>query len=342
PIWTEYEASRGLIMPVAFFAIMESALRHEQGLDVEAHRDELARLYAGFSRIARDNPHAWDRRSVEAHEIRNAKGKNRMLSFPYTKLHNSQWNVDQASALILCSVAKAEELGVPRDRWVFPLAATQSCHVVPLTERRELFGSVGAALAGKAALDLAETRAEQVAHVELYSCFPAAVRIFARELEFDLARPLTVTGGMPFAGGPLNNFVLQGTARMAEVLREDPGQIGLVSSLSGIIGKQGFGVWSTEPNPRGYQFADVTAQAVTEERRCEVEEGYQGPATLAGYTVSYAKDDPVSALAICDLPDGKRTLASSSQADLLGRLMAVECCGRRVLVEQGGVFTLQD
>ncbi len=342
PIWTDYEASRGLSMPVSFFAIMESALRFEQGLGIEAHRDELARLYASFSRVAADNPHAWNRSAVEADEIRNAEGKNRMLSFPYTKLHNSQWNVDQASALIFCPVAKAQELGVPRHRWVFPLAATQSCEVVALTQRSDLFGSVGARLAGNAAMELAGTSVNQVAHLELYSCFPAAVRIFARELGVGSERSLTVTGGMPFAGGPLNNFVLQGTARLAEVLREDPGTMGLVSSLSGIIGKQGFGVWSTEPNPRGYQFADVTAQAIAAEQRREVEEEYQGPATIAGYTVSYTKTDPVLGVAICDLPDGKRNLVRSQEGALLDRLMAQECCGLRIQVESDGSFHFLD
>ncbi len=340
PLWDELEKDRGLNMPVDFFAIIESALRYARGQSLDEHRDAIAALYAGFSRIAAENPHAWKRTPVSAEEIRNPVGKNSMLAFPYTKLHNTSWNVDQASALLFCSVGLAEELGVPRDRWVFPLAAVEANHVVSLSQRPELHRSVGTEVAGKRAFELAGMDPTEVAHADLYSCFPASVQIFAEAVGLPAGLPLTVTGAMPFAGGPLNNYVLQATARMAEVLRADPGSAGLVSCLSGMIGKQAFALWSTEPRAQGFAFADVSEEVAKKIEPHEVVGEYAGTAVVAGYTVTYVKDQPVRAFAICDLPDGRRTVVNAVDPDLLQFLIGEECCGREVSVAPDGSFAL--
>src|SRR5207248_2705508 len=101
-------------MPVGYYAIIESALRAAEGRSVDEHRDDLAALYGRFSEIAAGNVHAWRQQAVPASFIRDASAKNPMLAFPYTKLHNSSWNVDQATALLFCSAAKATEAGIDR------------------------------------------------------------------------------------------------------------------------------------------------------------------------------------------------------------------------------------
>src|SRR5207302_8277847 len=159
--------------PVEFFAIMESALRYRRGLDVERHRDEIAALYSRLSDVAAANPHAWRRESLSVDAIRNASPKNAMLAFPYTKRHSSQWNVNQAVAIFVCSVARAARLGLERDGWIFPLAAAQSKHVVPLAQQRLLHTHPGTVLSGERALALAGVSARDVDAAELYSCFPA-------------------------------------------------------------------------------------------------------------------------------------------------------------------------
>ena len=148
PLIDDLEMERGLMMPVRAFAVMDSALRFDEGQDVAAHQDEIASLLADGSRIAARNPHAWRRTSLSAEEIRTVSPRNRMLSFPYAKLHNSDWNVDQAAGLILCSVETARALGLAEERFVFPVAATESNHVVPISAREQLHRSPGAAIAG--------------------------------------------------------------------------------------------------------------------------------------------------------------------------------------------------
>jgi acetyl-CoA C-acetyltransferase len=119
-LWSEVESAAGLGMPVGYYAIMDSALRYRQGLSPDEHRDQMAQMYARFSEIAAANPDAWSDHALDAATIRDPSPGNRMLAFPYTKLHNSQWNVDQAAGLIFCSAGLAEELGIERSKWIFP------------------------------------------------------------------------------------------------------------------------------------------------------------------------------------------------------------------------------
>ncbi|MFT5033053.1 MAG: acetyl-CoA C-acetyltransferase [Bacteroidia bacterium] len=331
-IWSDVESAAGLGMPVGFYALMESALRYALGEDVEAHRDRVAGLYEAFSEVAKGNPHAWNREGMAAAAIRNASAKNRMLAFPYTKYHNSQWNVDQAGALLFCSVAKAEALGIPREKWVFPLASTESNYMVNTSQRADLAGSAGARLAGEKALELAGLGVEDLDLLEMYSCFPSAVQIYARELGIDLGRQLTVTGGMTFGGGPLNNFVLQSTCRMAELLREQPGKKGLVTSVSGMLTKQGFGVWSTSPNPAGFGFADLTSQAQSDAPPIELVVADSGEGVVVACTVLFHGDNPLRGVVVVTLDNGKRTVAFNDEAAVMDAMMSSEYCGHRVTI----------
>jgi len=339
-LWSEHEAAQGMLMPVQYYAIMENALRHADGQSIDAHRAFLGELYASFSRVAEGNPHAWGPAPVDAETIATKNPKNPMIAFPYGKLHNSSWNVDQAGALVFCSLGLARELGLDPARFVYPLAGTESNHMVDLSARPALHENVGVAVAGRRALELAGIEAGDLTEVELYSCFPAAVRIFARALGLDErgfdARPLTVTGGMPFAGGPLNNYVVQSTARMVERLRAAGRGTGLVTSVSGMITKAGFGVYATSPPARGFGFEDVTdaVAAATQER--EIVGDYAGDATVAGYTVLYLGDTPFKGLVVCDLPDGRRSVASTEDAGLCRAMTEVEVCARRVRIEPAG------
>lgn len=343
---SDLESRRGLRSPVEFFAIIESAVRYRQGLGIEEHRDRIARLYSGFSEIAAGNPHAWRREPVSTEEIRNPSAKNAMQAFPYNKLHCSQWNVNRGVAILVCSAAKAEELGLDRRRWIYPLAATQSKFVVNMAQRRELDSCRGTVLCGERALTLAGVAIEDITAAELYSCFPSAIQSFAHDLNLEGARcPLTVTGAMPFAGGPLNQFSLEGVARMVEVLRAGEGggssgrRIGLVSNLSGIFGKQACALFSNVPGDAGYRFEDVTDAVAQTDVPVPLNGDYAGPATVAGYTVVFAGKNPSHAVAVCDVPGGTRTLATSEDRELLERMMREEFCGRVIQVSPNGTFS---
>ncbi len=333
------ELRAGLRMPVALYAILESAWRAKNGLTVSAHRQQLGAMYQRFSEVAASNPDAWRRKALSALEISEASDRNPMQAFPYTRLHCSTWNVDQAAALLLCSAGKAQALGIAQSRWVYALASTESNHMVPVSARADLAACEGARLAGRAALAIADIDASQLDLVELYSCFPIAVEAYAQELGISLTRELTVTGGMPFAGGPFNNYVLQASCRMAALIREGRGGTGLVSSVSGILTKQGFGLWASQPSARGYSFDDVSAETARLVETKEVAPDFHGGAVVAGYTVLHDKDQLPRALVLADTEDGRRALAWSDSPALIQQMETAEFCGAKIVIE-AETFTL--
>jgi acetyl-CoA C-acetyltransferase len=348
PFCSDLEGQRGLHLPAELFAIIESALRYDLALGIEEHRDRLAELYQSFSEIAAANPHAWRREPMRAEEIRNATAKNSMLAFPYTKRHCTQWNVNQAVAVIVCSAAAAERLGLDPAGWIYPVAAVESKHVVVLAQQRRLHSHPGTILCGERALALAGIGTAELTAAELYSCFPSAIQSFARDLRLEGVCPLTVTGAMPFAGGPFNHFSLQGVARMVEVLRAAaPGEasrrrVGLVANLSGIFGKQACALFSNRPNDAGFGYEDVTATVAERDVPVPLTADYAGPATIVGYTVMFNRDEPSHAVAICDTATGERTVIRTEDAALLEAMTREEFCGRVVSVFRDGRFASRE
>lgn len=326
-----------LTWPVRQYALLENALRFAEGVSIEAHRSEIAELWAAMSRVAAANPRAWRRQAISARELAEPSDRNRMLAFPYTKLHNSQWNVDQAAGLIFCSADEARRLGIPRNRWVIPRAVAESNLMLPVSERSDLGRCPAFAVAGRRAFAAAECDLGDVGHFELYSCFPVAVRMQMREIGIREGTPVTVTGGMAFAGGPLNNFVLQAMVRMAEVLRADPGSIAMVNAVSGMLTKQGVSLWSTEAGPP-FRHVDVSEEARLETGTKTVRESGSGTATVATYTVVYQGDAPEKAIVLADLPDGSRTIASSTDRGLMDEAVSRELCGREIELDGEGGF----
>ncbi len=343
PFATDVEAQAGIMMPVELFAVIESAIRHSRGLTPDQHRDEIAALYSSFSEIAASNPHAWSRDIVPADEIRNAGGKNAMLAFPYTKKHNSQWNVNQAVAIIVCSYGKARELGLDESRFIYPVSAAQSRHVVCLAQQKQLHSHPGTVLAGQRAYQLAGISHRDIVAADLYSCFPSSVQSFAYDLQLDGVCPWSVTGSMAFAGGPYNHGALDGVARMVEVLRDkeqSQPQYGLTSNLSGIFGKQAVAILANRPNPQGYAFADITDEVAAVDQPLPVTGDYTGPARIAGYTVVFNKDEPSHAFAYCDTPDGARTVVRNSDKLLLQQMMQEEFVGRTITIHADRTFSV--
>ena len=228
PPTTPAEQSVGLFAPVSVYPLIENALRHRAGRTVEAHQRWLGELWSRFSGAAGENPHAWSRTVHSGSEIADASAQNRAVSFPYTKLMNANPLVDQAAALIVCSLQAAQEAGVPAERCVFLHAGAEASDEWFLSQRGELDASPAIRAAGRALLEAGGRDIDEVAHLDLYSCFPSAVQVAARELGLgsEPDRALTVTGGLAFAGGPGNNYVTHSIARMVEILRQQPGALG--------------------------------------------------------------------------------------------------------------------
>ena len=341
PMQSGTEMRAGLDRPAYIYPLFEQALRLSAGLSVAEHRDAIGALWSGFSKVAATNPHAWTQREYTADEIVTPSADNRWIVSPYTKLLNSNNMVEQGAALLLCSVEVATRLGIPRENWVFPQSGTESHDTYDIAERGALDRSPAIRIAGGRALELAGIGVDDVAHVDVYSCFPSAVQVAARELGLPLGdpgRPLTLTGGLTFAGGPWNNYSTHAIATLATRLRESPGSYGLVTANSGYLTKHAFGVYRTEPPAGGFRREDVQA-AVDREPTVHAHPTYEGPATTESWAVLHDRSgDPERGFLAARTPDGGRTLASSTDAGALDRLLAAEEAGEPVVVGGDGGF----
>ena len=335
------EVARGLFMPAQMYPLFEQALRHAAGRSVDEHLVAVSELWAGFSAVAEGNPHAWIQERWTAERIRTPSPSNRWVCWPYTKVMNANNAVEQAAGLILCSAERAEALGVPRDRWVFPRAGTEAHDTYAVSHRADLRSSGAIRLAARRLFALAGVGVDDVAHADLYSCFPVAVEIGAAEIGLGLDRPLTVTGGLSFAGGPWNNYVGHSIATMAGVLRADPGALGLVTANGGYVTKHALGLYSTEPPAGGFRWADVQDEvdALPTRELCEQPDG---AATVESWVVVHDRDGaPERVLAACLVDDGRRAWAASSDAGTVAEMRSgAEQIGRAVKIGPEGELRL--
>ncbi len=324
-------AERGLGMgrPIQMYPMMENHLRYRRGDTIEEQMIRISELWASFSAVAAENPHAWMREAWTAEQLRTISAANRPVSFPYPKLMNSNNNVDQGAALILCSTAKAKALGIPEEKWVYPWAGTDAHDTYFVSNRESMSRSPAIRLAGRRCLELTGLAPTELAFVDVYSCFPVAVQVAAEEIGLDTTRPLTITGGLTFAGGPLNNYVMHSIATMVEKLRGAPGEKGLITANGGYLTKHAFGVYGAEPPATPFQHEDLQP-AVDATPTREVVAEWTGEATVESYTVMYKGDELAVGHLTCLTPDGERTWANCEEPDTLLAMTREEFCGRPV------------
>lgn len=334
----------GLDRPAYIYPMFEQALRINAGESVDGHRQRIGELWARFNAVAVHNPHAWIRKPVAAEDIWQQSPTNRMISWPYTKLMNSNNMVDQSAALILTSVEAATRLRIPTERWVYPYAGTDAHDTYAISERAELHRSPAIRIAGARALDLAGLGIDDVDYVDLYSCFPSAVQVAAAELGLsvdDPARPLTVTGGLTFAGGPWSNYVGHSIATMAELLAANPGRRGLITANGGYLTKHSFGVYGTEPPSSEFRWEDTQSAVDQEPTRAAAVE-WEGVGTVEAWTTPFDRNGrPERAFLAVRTPDERRTLALITDPSEAEATVRDDIGGAKVAIRADGTATLQ-
>ncbi len=343
PMAGEAEVRIQLDRPAYVYPLFEQALRIASGESIEDHRKRVGELWARFNAVAVDNPHAWIRTPMTAGEICRPGPQNRIISWPYTKLMNSNNMVDQGAALVLTSVEQATRLQVPAERWIYPHAGTDARDTPAIAERDELHRSTAIRIAGARALELAGLGIDDVDYVDLYSCFPSAVQVAAAELGLavdDPVRPLTVTGGLTFAGGPWSNYVMHSIATMAELLVANPGRRGLITANGGYLTKHSFGVYSTEP-PAEFRWEDTQPAVDREPTRDGLVE-WEGVGTVEAWTTPFNREgQPERVFLAVRTPDGSRTLAVMSDSAAAQASVREDIGGAKVAVAADGTAALQ-
>jgi acetyl-CoA C-acetyltransferase len=332
---SDQEEARGLRAPLHYYALFENALRAELGESIDENRDRIAGLLCRFNAIAADNPDSWLRDRLSAESIRTPAGDNRMAAFPYTKRMCSNWFTDQAAALLVCSVGVAQQLGIPRDQWVFVHSGTDANDPRYVSNRLGLTESPAIRIGGGRATELAGISPDEITHLDLYSCFSSAVQVAAKELRIDDGRQLTVTGGMAYFGGPFNNYVTHSIGTMAKVLRSDPGSWGVVTANGGYLTKHAFGVYSSEPPTAGYRYENLQAEMDTLPS-VPLAEDHVGRAMIEASTVVFDAGRPARAVIACRTIDGARAWGTSTDSEALAAAMTRELVGTPVDIRVGG------
>jgi acetyl-CoA C-acetyltransferase len=335
---TDHEMNHGLQLPTMIYPLFENALRARDGRSIAAHQRRLGELCARQSAVAAHNPYAWFQQARSAEEIATVTPQNRFIGFPYPKYMNAIIDVDQSASVLMTSVAVARELGIDPSRWVYLWGCGDARDLWLVSERVNYHSSPAIRVAGERALAMAGVEIGDIDFFDLYSCFPSAVQIGRDMLGIpaDDPRPLTVTGGLPYHGGPGNNYTTHAIATMMQRLRATPAKKGLVTALGWYLTKHSVGIYSATPPPwfeqRSWMREDPSRYqpAIDAAPHPELVTEPRGRGVIETYTVLHGRDgDPVRGIVIGRLDDDRRFIANTpDDRAVLDGLMAEEAVGR--------------
>jgi acetyl-CoA C-acetyltransferase len=340
PGTSEHERRHGFAFPVNVYPLFENSLRGEMHRTPAEQLKWLGEFFSPFTKVASENPNAWFPTYRPPSEISTPSEKNRFVGFPYTKYLNAVIEVDMAAAVVMTSVAKARELDIPQSKWVFLHGCGDANDIWNVSERVNYHSSPAIRTLGRKAFAMAGIGVNDLSYIDLYSCFPSAVQIGCQELGLATGDPrgLTITGGLPYFGGPGNNYVMHSIVTMMEKLRAAPGTFGLCTANGWYVTKHSAGIYSTKPtsgpwqreDPKSYQ-KDLDAMA-----HPEVVEEPDGAGTVETYTVVVDRRGKRFGIVIGRLKDGKRFIAHTPDDDAtLNWMTSAEILGQHGTVTAG-------
>jgi acetyl-CoA C-acetyltransferase len=337
--FSDEEARHELRAAIHFYPLLENAIRGGLKRSVPNHMLAMGKLFERLAKVAKDNPLATRRKGYSAQQLATISDDNRWICFPYPRLMNANAIIDQAAAVLLTSVEKAREWGIPQERWVFLHGCADAVDTWVVSERERLDASPAIRGCAKLALDMAGKKLSDVSAFDLYSCFPSAVEVAMKEIGIaeDDRRPISVTGGLPFFGGPGNNYVTHSIAEMMNVARAKRGSFGMVTANGMYLTKHSAGLYSTQPVEGPWKRADCkTLQAELDglpKRRLNPKP--QGSATIETYCVAYGKEEPEKAYVLgrLDGSDDRCVAVAADDPSLLNDMLTREQLGRRINIE---------
>jgi acetyl-CoA C-acetyltransferase len=332
--WSDCEDRHNMRAAITMYPLIENAIRGQRGRSMETHLKAMAKLFARFADVAAANPYATRRKGYSAEALATIDGGNRWIGLPYPRLMVANAYIDQAAAVVMTSVGHARELGIPEHKWVFLHGCADGHDHWFLSDRTELGASPAIRAGAKRAFAMAGRTIEDVDFFDLYSCFPSAVEIACQEigLSEDDPRGQTVTGGLPFFGGPGNSYVLNSISEMMRRVRGKPSSLGLVTANGNYITKHSFGLYSTEPTLGPWRREDphVLQSELDRLPTVALTETPSGSARIETYTVMYGKSAPDYAVVMGRLDATGERFVANTPADpaVLADLAARDSLGR--------------
>lgn len=333
PLASRHELAHGIGIPVQTYPLFEHAIRGRRGASVAQHLAAMGRLMAPFTRVAAANPCAALPIERSAAELTRIGPENRWIGHPYPKRLNAYDKVDQGAAVLMLSSALAAELGIDRVRGVHLHGYADVNEKLRVLERAD-YASAPAVRAGAlAALEMAGASLDAVELIDLYSCFPAAVEVGSEALGLaeDDPRGLTLTGGLPFFGGPGNNYSLHAICEAVTRLRVRPHALAMVWANGGYLSKHAFGIYGVRPPARPWRDPPHDLQARIDALASPaVVESPAGCARIETYTVMHERGAPALAIVVGRLHEsGTRFVANAppGRPDVLAWLVANDALG---------------
>ncbi|MEH6567717.1 MAG: hypothetical protein V7709_01490 [Halioglobus sp.] len=328
------ELSSGMTLPTHFYSLIENYQAHQRGHNLEQHRQFMAELFAPFSEVARDNPYAQFTEAYTATQLARVSDSNYPLTIPYTKPFVARDSVNQSAAVLLCSAGKARSLGIAPAHWIF-LQGLSARTDQYLLQRPNPGSSEAMRQAIENTLSMAQSKISDIDLLDIYSCFPCAVTSVCDILNLPKhgSPPLTITGGLPFFGGPGNNYAMHALAEMAIKLRQS-NRRGLITANGGVLSKHAALILSDLPHTP----ANNPIRWPLEEIHTTVEEQGAGlpicsnpkSGTVITYTVIYNQNAADLGIVMGLTPNGERFLASSVDQEITQSMALANPIGRVV------------
>tara|TARA_Y100001958_G_scaffold144057_1_gene121560 strand:+ start:764 stop:2215 length:1452 start_codon:yes stop_codon:yes gene_type:complete len=331
---SRYEIEMGLIRASDQYALIENSYANAHKLTRQSHQELINKEWQEMARIADSIPSSWVR---DAHDHLKEKGWGRTIATPYKLHHVTQWNVNQASAILITTEDIAETYSNSFDGFIFPNALIESNAVTPVTERSQLHQCSGLDQIKVEYVRLTGKKPSESQFHELYSCFPIAVRLQREAFELG-KRPGTITGGMTFAGGPYNNFMLQGLSQLTKQVRESQ-TTGVITSVSGMLTKQGLISLSAQQPPSGIYLSDISDKTQSGTDTIQIEPEMYGNAKVVSSTVSYSASAP-KVYVLAENPDTQRRLLVSDSDTVIEEFLKNHKIGETIQINQEGSINL--
>lgn len=326
---TSQEVKNGLNNVAYYYSLIEQAQRHTAGRSIEEHKQMMGQLLESFSVVAAGNPYAQFAGSQNAEEILASEA----MTHLYTKRMIAQDGVNQGAAVLMCSVGKAKQLGIDESRWIYLHGLAEGCEL-EVTRRPDLDGSPMAGMVADKALSTAGISVADINAIDIYSCFPCAVTAIATHLglPIDGSRQLTLTGGLPYFGGPGNNYSMHALAEVVWRARKDPKSFVMITANGGMLSKHAAGIYSRRPSRVDWANTDtyVNNDALP---ACEVCADPQ-TGVIISYTVHDDREGGADAIIIGQTSSGARFVSCTAKDDSVTALamLAEDPTGRSVMV----------
>ncbi|MFZ2176413.1 MAG: acetyl-CoA acetyltransferase [Rhodococcus sp. (in: high G+C Gram-positive bacteria)] len=336
----------GMIVPTRVYPLFENRLAYELGQSPHESLERSARMYSEFSEVAAQHPVAWSPVARTTEDIATVGPKNRLVCEPYPLALNAMPFVDQAAAVIVCSLSAARELGVDENKIIYLWGGAGATDTPDVLGRAEFGRSPAMASAVARTLAQADVQGTDLDIIDAYSCFPVVPKLLLRELGLPDDTVPSVLGGHSFFGGPLNSYTLHAIAQTTRLLRErTAGDLALVHGNGGYLTYQHTVLLSSRPHGDGYvgnpdaEILDLPAPPLVND--------YEGEAEVVTATVEYGRDGlPAMGLLIATIADGRR-IAGYTDAEGAAALARLTDPNSRSVVgaavriaDRGGLLTV--